>query len=93
MTETRIETDTMGEVAVPADRLWGAHTQRSKDNFRIGEERMPLAVVHALGVIKVAAARMNLALGLLDENLAKAIEQAAGEVAKGKLDAEFPLVV
>ena len=93
MTETRIETDTMGEVAVPADRLWGAQTQRSKDNFRIGGERMPLAVVHALGVIKGAAARTNLALGLLDEKLAKAIEQAAGEVAQGKLDAEFPLVV
>ncbi len=59
MSETRIESDTMGEVAVPADRLWGAQTQRSKDNFRIGGERMPPAVIHALGVIKGAAARTN----------------------------------
>ncbi|MXO59860.1 class II fumarate hydratase [Altererythrobacter salegens] len=93
MSETRIESDTMGEVTVPADRLWGAQTQRSKDNFRIGGERMPLAVIHALGVIKGAAARTNLALGLLDARLADAIGQAAGEVASGALDEEFPLVV
>ncbi|WP_305097767.1 class II fumarate hydratase [Croceibacterium aestuarii] len=93
MSETRIESDTMGEVAVPADRLWGAQTQRSKDNFRIGGERMPPAVIHALGVIKGAAARTNRALYRLDERLADAIEAAAEEVASGRLDDEFPLVV
>ena len=93
MSETRIETDSFGEIAVPADRLWGAQTQRSVENFRIGGERMPLPLVHALGVIKAAAARTNRALGLLDAKLAEAIEAAADEVAAGTLDAEFPLVV
>ena len=93
MTQTRIETDTMGEIAVPADRLWGAQTQRSLQNFRIGGERMPLPLVHALGLIKGAAARANRQLGLLDAKLADAIEAAAAEVADGELDAEFPLVV
>ena len=93
MTETRIETDSFGEIAVPADRLWGAQTQRSLENFRIGGERMPLPLVHALGIIKGAAARSNCALGLLDAKLADAIEAAASEVADGRLDGEFPLVV
>src|SRR3712207_5109216 len=93
MTETRIETDTMGEIAVPADRLWGAQTQRSLQNFRIGGERMPLPVVRALGTIKHAAARTNARLGLLEPGLAQAIEQAAQEVIAGKLDDHFPLVV
>ena len=93
MTQTRIESDSFGEIAVPADRLWGAQTQRSLENFRIGGERMPLPLVHALGVIKGAAARANRQLGLLDNRLADAIEAAAAEVADGKLDAEFPLVV
>jgi fumarate hydratase class II len=93
MTGIRIETDTMGDVAVPADRLWGAQTQRSLENFRIGGERMPLPLVHALGTIKGAAARANRQLGLLDGKLAEAIEAAAAEVASGQLDAEFPLVV
>ncbi|WP_126173070.1 class II fumarate hydratase [Altericroceibacterium xinjiangense] len=93
MSETRMESDTMGQVAVPADRLWGAQTQRSLENFRIGGERMPIPVIRALGVIKRAAARTNCRLGLLDQKLADAIEQAAGEVLSGKLDAEFPLVV
>ena len=93
MTETRIETDSFGEIAVPADRLWGAQTQRSLENFRIGGERMPLALVHALGLIKLAAARVNRKLGLLDAKVAGAIQAAAGEVAEGKLDDEFPLVV
>ena len=93
MSETRIERDTMGEIAVPAERLWGAQTQRSLENFRIGGERMPLPLVRALGVIKGAAARTNRALGLLDAKLADAIEAAAAEVAEGKLDDEFPLVV
>jgi len=93
MTETRIETDSFGEIAVPADRLWGAQTQRSLENFRIGGERMPLPLIHALGLIKSAAARANRKLGLLDAKLAGAIGAAAHEVAEGKLDAEFPLVV
>jgi fumarate hydratase class II len=93
LSATRIESDTMGEVAVPADRLWGAQTQRSLENFRIGGERMPREIVHALGTIKFAAARTNHTLGLLDPQLAEAIEAAAGEVAAGKLDEEFPLVV
>jgi len=93
VTDTRIETDTFGEIAVPADRLWGAQTQRSLENFRIGGERMPLPLVHALGVIKGAAARANRQLGLIDARLADAIEAAAVEVAEGKLDREFPLVV
>jgi len=93
MTDTRIEIDSFGEIAVPADRLWGAQTQRSLENFRIGGERMPLPLVHALGVIKGAAARANRQLGLIDARLADAIEAAAAEVAEGKLDGEFPLVV
>jgi len=83
----------MGEVAVPTDRLWGAQTQRSLENFRIGGERMPLPLVHALGLIKAAAARTNRAFGRLDPRLAEAIEAAAAEVAAGRLDDEFPLVV
>jgi fumarate hydratase class II len=93
MNETRIETDTFGEIVVPADRLWGAQTQRSRENFRIGGERIPLPVVHALGIIKRAAARVNSRLGLLDPRLADAIADAAGEVAAGRLDDHFPLVV
>jgi len=93
MPDTRIETDTFGEIAVPADRLWGAQTQRSLENFRIGGERIPLPVVHALGTIKQAAARVNQRLGLLDAGLADAIADAAAEVASGALDEHFPLVV
>ncbi|HTN13486.1 MAG TPA: class II fumarate hydratase [Sphingomonadaceae bacterium] len=93
MADTRIETDTFGEIAVPADRLWGAQTQRSLENFRIGGERIPLPVIHALGVIKQAAARVNARLGLLDPHLADAIASAAAEVASGALDDHFPLVV
>jgi len=93
MTETRIERDTMGEIAVPADRLWGAQTQRSFENFRIGGERMPLAIVHAIAQIKRAAARVNQRLGKLDPYLAEAIVSAADEVIAGKHDDHFPLVV
>jgi len=93
MTQTRTETDTFGPIEVPADRLWGAQTQRSLQNFRIGGERIPLPVIHALGVIKGAAARVNEANGLLDKTLADAIANAAAEVAAGKLDDHFPLVV
>ena len=93
MTETRIETDSFGEIAVPADRLWGAQTQRSLENFRIGGERMPLPLVHALGLIKRAAAEVNRDLGGLDAKLADAIVAAAEGVASGKYDDQFPLVV
>ncbi|QQN74448.1 class II fumarate hydratase [Croceicoccus sp. YJ47] len=93
MTETRSETDTMGAIDVPADRLWGAQTQRSRENFRIGEEVMPRPVTRALGIVKRAAARTNRDLGLLDADLAGAIIRAADEVVSGDLDAEFPLVV
>lgn len=93
MTETRTETDSMGSLIVPAERLWGAQTQRSLENFRIGDERMPLAIIHALGDIKHSAARANANLGVLDRDLAEAIADAAQEVADGALDAEFPLVV
>lgn len=90
---TRIEQDTMGEIDVPADRYWGAQTQRSKQNFKIGGERMPDALIKAFGVQKLAAARANAALGNLDADLAQAIEAAATEVAEGKLLDHFPLVV
>ena len=93
MTETRTETDTMGAIAVPADRLWGAQTQRSLENFRIGGERMPADMIHALGTVKRAAARVNLRFGLLEPRLAEAIAGAAAEVAEGRLDDHFPLVV
>ncbi|WP_120716185.1 class II fumarate hydratase [Tsuneonella amylolytica] len=90
---TRTETDTMGAIEVSADRLWGAQTQRSRENFRIGGETMPLPLIHALGVVKRAAAETNRDLGRLDGKLADAIVAAAQEVADGTLDDEFPLVV
>ena len=90
---TRTERDSMGPIEVPAEALWGAQTERSRRFFRIGEERMPLAVVHAFGLQKKAAARANRALGLLEDKLADAIERAAEEVMEGALDAHFPLVV
>ena len=93
MTDTRTETDSMGEIRVPADRLWGAQTQRSTENFRIGEERIPRELVHALGQVKRGAAIANRKLGVLDETLADAIEQAASRIAAGELDEEFPLSV
>ncbi len=89
----RIEYDTFGEVEVPADRYWGAQTQRSLINFPIGGERIPLPVVHALGIVKQAAARANMALGKLDKRIGEAIVVAAREVADGRLDDHFPLVV
>ena len=91
---TRIETDTMGEVKVPADRLWGAQTQRSLENFKIGFDRMPLPLIHALALVKRASAQVNLDLGKFkDIALGKAIIAAADEVISGKHDDEFPLVV
>ena len=91
--DTRIESDTMGEVEVPADKYWGAQTQRSLENFPIGDERMPLVLVRAFGIQKQAAARANRKLGQIEAQVADAIEQAAQEVIDGKFDDNFPLVV
>jgi fumarate hydratase, class II len=90
---TRIESDTMGEVEVPADKYWGAQTQRSIENFPIGNDRMPTALIRALAIQKQAAAKANLALGQLEAEVANAIVAAAQEVIDGKLDDNFPLVV
>ena len=89
----RIERDTMGEIKVPADRLWGAQTQRSKENFDIGGDRFSRETIWALGTIKKAAALTNMDLGKLDAKLGAAIVQAADEVIAGKLDDHFPLVI
>ncbi|MSU92162.1 class II fumarate hydratase [Rhodobacteraceae bacterium 2CG4] len=93
MTATRTETDSFGPLEVPADKYWGAQTQRSLKNFPIGWERQPVAVVRALGVIKQAAATVNMAQGKLDKRIGDTIVQAAAEVVAGKLDDHFPLVV
>jgi len=93
-THTRTETDSFGPIEVPGDSYWGAQTERSIVNFPFGErERMPAEIVHALGYVKQAAARVNARIGGLDAELAEAIQQAAGEVARGDLDGQFPLVV
>ena len=89
----RTETDSFGALDVPADRYFGAQTARSLINFPIGGETLPIPLIRALGVIKQAAARVNKAEGKLDAERAAAIEQAAGEVASGRFDAHFPLVV
>jgi fumarate hydratase class II len=91
--KTRVESDTFGPIEVPADRYWGAQTERSRRNFRIGEERMPKPIIRALGIVKRAAAEVNRRLGSLDARRAKAIARAAQEVIDGKLDEHFPLVV
>jgi fumarate hydratase, class II len=91
--KTRVETDSFGPIEVPADRYWGAQTERSLHNFRIGTERMPLPLIHALAVIKLAAAEVNHQLGSLDGRRAKAIVRAAQEVIDGELDDHFPLSV
>ncbi len=93
MAATRIESDSFGKIAVPADRYWGAQTERSRQNFRIGAERMPLPLIHALAIVKRVAAEVNLELGLIDRRRARAIIRAADEVIAGKLDGHFPLVV
>jgi fumarate hydratase class II len=92
-TATRTESDTFGPLQVPSDRYWGAQTQRSLQNFKIGWEKMPVAVVRAFGVVKQAAAEANMELGTLDKRRGRAIVRAAAEVAAGKLDDHFPLVV
>ncbi|HZB69118.1 MAG TPA: class II fumarate hydratase [Sphingomicrobium sp.] len=94
MAATRTETDSFGPIEVPADSYWGAQTERSIGNFPFGpNERMPVEIVHALGFIKQAAARVNGRLGLLEPQIAEAIQQAAAEVARGDLDDQFPLVI
>ena len=89
----RIETDTMGEVQVPTEAYYGAQTQRSRQNFKIGGDRFPREMIRALGIVKKAAALTNVDLGKLDAKLAEAIASAADEVIDGKLDEHFPLVV
>lgn len=93
MTSTRTETDTFGPIEVDNSRYWGAQAQRSLGNFKIGWEKQPLSVVRALGIVKQAAARANMALGRLDPKIGEAIVAAAQEVIDGKLDDHFPLVV
>src|ERR1700726_2946759 len=90
---TRTETDSFGPIEVPADRYWGAQTERSRQNFRIGQDRMPIEIVRALGIVKLASAQTNRELGLLDQRRARAIIRAAQEVIDGELDDHFPLVV
>ncbi|MBS0625570.1 MAG: class II fumarate hydratase [Verrucomicrobia bacterium] len=89
----RIEKDTMGEVRVPGDKYWGAQTQRSYENFRIGKEQMPLEVIHALALVKKAAAITNAELGQLDPEKKELICSVCDEVISGKLDSHFPLSV
>jgi fumarate hydratase class II len=90
---TRIETDSFGPIEVAADRYWGAQTERSRQNFRIGQDRMPMPIIRALAIVKLASAETNRELGLLDRRRAGAITRAAREVIDGKLDGHFPLVV
>src|SRR5580658_2136166 len=92
-TSFRIEHDSMGELKVPADALWGAQTQRAVDNFPKSGLVMPRAFIAALGLVKQAAARANARLQLLDPQLAQAVDLAAAEVAAGKHDAQFPIDV
>src|SRR3569623_1632167 len=94
ITATRTETDSFGPIQVPADAYWGAQPERSIENFPFGaKEQMPLEIVHALGFIKQAAARVNARIGGLDPKIAEVIQQAASEVARGDLDGQFPLVI
>ena len=94
MTPNRTETDSFGPIQVPGDSYWGAQTERSVENFPFGpREQMPVEIVHALGFVKQAAARVNARLKLIDPEIAEAIQQAAAEVARGDLDREFPLVI
>ena len=91
--QVRVESDTFGPIEVEAQRYWGAQTQRSLQNFKIGGDRMPPPLVRALGIVKLAAARVNARLGELDPKLAETIARAAQEVMDGRLTDEFPLVV
>src|SRR5579864_2528449 len=92
--DTRTESDSFGPIEVPADAYWGAQTERSIENFPFGQrEQLPLEIVHALGLIKQAAARVNARIGGLDPKIAEVIQQASSEVARGDLDSQFPLVI
>ncbi len=91
--EYRIEHDTMGEVKVPADKYWGAQTQRSKENFLIGEQLMPKEIIYAFAILKKAAAMANFDCGVLPEDKMKLISRVCDEILEGKLDDQFPLVV
>src|ERR1700691_6518406 len=91
MTNVRVETDTMGPIEVPADYYWGAQTERSLHHFAIGDETMPTAVITAFGVLKLASAQVNEALGKLDPGKARLIERVASEVIDGEPADEFPL--
>lgn len=93
MTEYRIEHDTMGDVRVPADKYWGAQTQRSYQNFKIGKRKMPEEIIHAFAILKKAAAQANQELGMLDQRRAELISTACDEILEGKLDGNFPLVI
>jgi len=93
MSKTRTETDSFGPIEVPANHYWGAQTERSLRNFKIGDEKQPVPLIHALGIIKQAAAKTNMKLGRLDKNPGEAIIAAAEEVAAGRLDDNFPLIV
>lgn len=93
MANMRIETDSFGPLDVDATKYWGAQTQRSLGNFKIGGETMPLPLVRALGIVKLAAAKANVALDNLEPNIGEAIVKAADEVANGDLNDHFPLVV
>lgn len=91
--EYRIERDTLGEVKVPKDKYWGAQTQRSKENFPIGNEKMPNEIIHAFAIVKKAAAKVNSELGLLEPEKAEAIQYAADQILDNQLNDHFPLVV
>lgn len=93
MPDFRIEKDTLGEIKVPGDKFWGAQTQRSKENFKIGTEKMPIEVIYAFAEIKKAAAFVNAEEGKLSESKRKAITKACDEILEGKFDEHFPLVV
>src|SRR5438105_12244683 len=90
--QVRIETDSFGPIDVAADKYWGAQTERSRQNFRIGTERMPTPIIRALALVKLAAAETNRKLGLLDRRRTIAIARAAREVIDGRFDNHFPLV-
>ncbi|PAP18226.1 lyase family protein, partial [Salmonella enterica] len=93
MNTVRSEKDSMGAIDVPADKLWGAQTHRSLEHFRISTEKMPTSLIHALALTKRAAAKVNEDLGLLSEEKASAIRQAADVVLAGQHDVEFPLAI
>ena len=89
----RIEKDSIGEIKVEADKYWGAQTQRSFENFKIGNQKMPIEIIRAFGVLKKCAARTNVELGVLSEEKSELIAQVCDEIIEGQLDDQFPLVI